>query len=148
MDRVDKVGLSIVAGIVAISFVLLIFATGDLKPSTGSAMMLLAALLIAAYGLALMFGKGVTALAGINSMTEEERSELDLKKIGRASGYMLMGFAALFAIGAYYVACGLDGSGTLIASLGVVEMIGFALYIGFSSDFRSEKGPAEKAKSD
>ncbi len=41
-------------------------------------------------GIALMTGHGIGMVAGVNTMTESEKKEYDLKKVGRAVGLFML----------------------------------------------------------
>ncbi|MDR2866252.1 MAG: DUF3784 domain-containing protein [Methanomassiliicoccaceae archaeon] len=66
----------------------------------GSVILLLTAALFVAFAVPLFMGKGTWMIAGINMMSEEERSKLDIPKISKSVGIICL-FTAVFLIFIY-----------------------------------------------
>ncbi|MFA6870276.1 MAG: DUF3784 domain-containing protein [Methanomethylophilus sp.] len=105
----------------------------------GTGLYIVSAVLIALalYGVALIFGKGVWFLAGVNTLTETEKKQWNIKFVARFAGCAAIGFTILMAATFYYFAGDSDILGYVFTAFSLVEIIGASIYISVSPDFET-----------
>ncbi|MDD2627201.1 MAG: DUF3784 domain-containing protein, partial [Candidatus Methanomethylophilus sp.] len=107
--------------------------------TVGAGLYIVSAVLIALalYGVALIFGKGVWFLAGVNTLTGTEKKQWNIEFVGRFAGCAAIGFAILTAAAFYYFAGDSDILGYVFTAFSLIEIIAAGIYISVSPDFET-----------